>query len=76
MLLSIQDLKVAFRMGSVGGVVQRAEAVGRGAQAVSFDVPANSTVALVGESGSGKSVTAMSIVNLLPENAERSGLQF
>jgi peptide/nickel transport system ATP-binding protein len=73
MLLSIQDLKVAFRMGSVGGVVQRAEAVGRGAQAVSFDVPANSTVALVGESGSGKSVTAMSIVNLLPENAERSG---
>jgi peptide/nickel transport system ATP-binding protein len=73
MLLSIQDLKVAFRMGSVGGVVQRAEAVGRGAQAVSFDVPANSTVALVGESGSGKSVTAMSIVNLLPENAERTG---
>ncbi|MBT9594627.1 MAG: ABC transporter ATP-binding protein [Vitreoscilla sp.] len=73
MLLSIQDLRVAFRMGSVGGVVQRAEAVGRGAQAVSFDVPANSTVALVGESGSGKSVTAMSIVNLLPDNAERSG---
>ena len=36
---------------------------------VSFDVPANSTVALVGESGSGKSVTAMSIVRLLPENA-------
>jgi peptide/nickel transport system ATP-binding protein len=36
---------------------------------VSFDIPANSTVALVGESGSGKSVTAMSIVRLLPENA-------
>jgi peptide/nickel transport system ATP-binding protein len=72
-LLSIQDLKVAFRMGTVNGVVQRAEAVGRGAQGVSFDVPANQTVALVGESGSGKSVTAMSIVNLLPDNAERSG---
>jgi peptide/nickel transport system ATP-binding protein len=69
MLLSIQDLKVAFRMGK--GV--RAEAVGRGAQGVSFDVPANTTVALVGESGSGKSVTAMSVLNLLPENAERSG---
>ena len=65
MLLSIQDLKVAFRMGR--GV--RADAV----KGVSFDVPANTTVALVGESGSGKSVTAMSVLNLLPDNAERSG---
>ena len=69
MLLSIQDLKVAFRMGK--GV--RAEAVGRGTQGVSFDIPENTTVALVGESGSGKSVTAMSVLNLLPDNAERSG---
>ncbi len=69
MLLSIQDLKVAFRMGK--GV--RAEAVGRGHESVSFDVPENGTVALVGESGSGKSVTAMSVLNLLPDNAERSG---
>jgi peptide/nickel transport system ATP-binding protein len=68
-LLSIQDLRVAFRLGKVDGVVQRSEAV----KGVSFDIPANSTVALVGESGSGKSVTAMSIVNLLPDNAERSG---
>jgi peptide/nickel transport system ATP-binding protein len=68
-LLSIRDLRVAFRMGKVGGVVQRAEAV----KGVSFDIEANSTVALVGESGSGKSVTAMSILNLLPDNAERSG---
>jgi len=65
MLLSIQDLKVAFRMGK--GVV--AEAV----RGVSFDIPENSTVALVGESGSGKSVTAMSVLNLLPDNAQRSG---
>jgi len=65
MLLSIQDLKVAFRMGK--GV--KAEAV----KGVSFDIPENSTVALVGESGSGKSVTAMSVLNLLPDNAERSG---
>jgi peptide/nickel transport system ATP-binding protein len=69
MLLSIQDLRVAFRMGK--GV--RAEAVGRGTQGVSFDIPENTTVALVGESGSGKSVTAMSVLNLLPDNAERSG---
>jgi len=65
MLLSIQDLRVAFRMGK--GV--RAEAV----KGVSFDIPENTTVALVGESGSGKSVTAMSVLNLLPDNAERTG---
>ncbi|UXH78216.1 ABC transporter ATP-binding protein [Roseateles amylovorans] len=69
MLLSIQDLKVAFRMGKVNGEMQRSLAV----KGVSFDIPENSTVALVGESGSGKSVTAMSILNLLPDNAERTG---
>ncbi|MCA0177076.1 MAG: dipeptide ABC transporter ATP-binding protein [Proteobacteria bacterium] len=73
MLLQIKDLKVAFRMGKVDGQPVYAEAVGRGEQGVSFDIPDNSTVALVGESGSGKSVTAMSIVNLLPDNARRSG---
>ena len=72
-LLSIKDLRVAFRVGKANGVVQRFEAVGRGNHGVSFDVPENTTVALVGESGSGKSVTAMSILNLLPDNAERSG---
>jgi len=68
-LLSIQDLKVAFRMGKADGVMQRQLAV----KGVSFDVPENGTVALVGESGSGKSVTAMSILNLVPSNAERQG---
>ena len=72
-LLSIEELRVAFRMGTTGGVMQRAQAVGRGVIGVSFDVPENTTVALVGESGSGKSVTAMSILNLLPDNAERRG---
>src|SRR5450755_2191680 len=67
--LSIKDLRVAFRLGKEAGVMQRFEAV----KGVSFDVPENTTVALVGESGSGKSVTAMSILNLLPDNAERSG---
>lgn len=60
-LISVQDLRVSFRLGKT----DIAEAV----RGVSFDVPANSTVALVGESGSGKSVSAMSIVRLLPENA-------
>ena len=68
-LLSIKDLRVAFRTGKTNGVVQRFEAV----KGVSFDVPENTTIALVGESGSGKSVTAMSILNLLPDNAERTG---
>ena len=68
-LLTLADLRVSFRLGKEDGVVRRIEAV----KGVSFDVPENTTVALVGESGSGKSVTAMSILNLLPDNAERSG---
>jgi peptide/nickel transport system ATP-binding protein len=63
--LQIKNLQVAFRMGKG----QRADAV----KGVSFDIPENSIVALVGESGSGKSVSAMSIINLLPDNAERTG---
>ncbi len=60
-LVSVRDLRVKFRLGKTRTV----EAV----RGVSFDVPENATVALVGESGSGKSVTAMSIVRLLPDNA-------
>ena len=76
-LLSLHDLRVSFRTGKQGGVVQRTQAVGRvvdgQARGISFDIPENTTIALVGESGSGKSVTAMSILNLLPDNAERQG---
>ncbi len=68
MLLSIQDLRVTFRLGERG-----ATTLAQAVKGVSFDIPENSTVALVGESGSGKSVTAMSILNLLPDNARRSG---
>ena len=60
-LISVRDLRVSFRLGKTRVV----EAV----KGVSFDIPENANVALVGESGSGKSVTAMSIVRLLPENA-------
>jgi len=69
MLLSIQDLKVAFRLGERG-----ATTLAHAVRGVSFDIPENATLALVGESGSGKSVTAMSILNLLPDNAQRSGV--
>ena len=53
------------------GVMRRVDAV----KGVSFELPENTTVALVSRRvGSGKSVTAMSILNLLPDNAsERSG---
>jgi peptide/nickel transport system ATP-binding protein len=57
-LLEVRDLRVRFRLDKT----QTFDAV----KGVSFDVPSNSTVALVGESGSGKSVSAMSIMGLLP----------
>src|SRR5579863_8565586 len=56
-LLSIRDLSVAFTAGG-----HETLAVDR----VSFDIAKGETVALVGESGSGKSVTALSILKLLP----------
>ncbi|MDR5898323.1 dipeptide ABC transporter ATP-binding protein [Halomonas vilamensis] len=43
---------------------------------LNFDVSAGETLALVGESGSGKSVSALGVMNLLPENARVSGERF
>ena len=63
-LLSIRDLKVFFKQD--GGQVAAVKGV-------SFDVAKGETVALVGESGSGKSVTALSTVNLLSDNAVIEG---
>jgi len=63
-ILSVSDLTVSFRSD------------GRwreGVHGVSFDVGPRETVALVGESGSGKSVTALSILRLLPRDASRIG---
>ena len=59
-LLEVRDLSIEFTSGTgatrvVGGV--------------SFDLEKGETLALVGESGSGKTVTAMSILRLLPPTA-------
>jgi microcin C transport system ATP-binding protein len=56
-LLEVKELSVAFRQGQ-----RETLAVDR----VSFDIKKGETVALVGESGSGKSVTALSVLKLLP----------
>ena len=56
-LLEINDLRVSFGQG---------ESEVRAVNGVSFDIDKGETVALVGESGSGKSVTALSVMQLLP----------
>ena len=56
-LISVEDLSVNFHSG---------ETVTHAVKHVSFDIGDAETVALVGESGSGKTVTALSILRLLP----------
>src|SRR5476649_7000 len=56
-LLQIRDLAVGFDTDA--GLL-------RAVDGVSFDVPRGKTVGVVGESGCGKSVTAFSIMQLLP----------
>ena len=58
MLLRVRNLRIAFRTDKKNTV----EAI----KGISFDVPANATVALVGESGSGKSVSSLAVMGLLP----------
>ena len=57
-LLQVRDLRTYF-------TTDRGEA--RAVDGISFDVREGETVALVGESGCGKSVTALSLLRLLPE---------
>ena len=63
-VLEVRDLKVSFSQD--GRIIQAVKGV-------SFSVSKGETVALVGESGSGKSVTALSTVGLLGDNADVSG---
>ncbi|MBD2868332.1 ABC transporter ATP-binding protein [Paenibacillus arenilitoris] len=61
-LLEVKDLSVSFDV--YGGEVQAV-------RNVSFDVKKGEAVAIVGESGSGKSVTAQSIMRLIPSPPSR-----
>jgi microcin C transport system ATP-binding protein len=70
-LLQIRNLSVRFQ--TPGGAIDAVKKV-------SFDIAKGETVALVGESGSGKSVTALSILQLLPyplaRHPEGSSIRF
>lgn len=59
-ILKIKDLSISFKMGKlITPVVHK----------VNLDLIKGETLALVGESGSGKTITAMSILRLLPGSA-------
>ncbi len=57
-LLEVENLQTHFRTP---------DGVNRAVDGVSFQIEAGQTLAIVGESGCGKSVTAMSILRLIPE---------
>ncbi|HEY7384734.1 MAG TPA: ABC transporter ATP-binding protein, partial [Beijerinckiaceae bacterium] len=62
-LLEVRDLQTHFRTP---------DGINRAVDGVSFDIEAGQTLAVVGESGCGKSVTAMSILRLIPEPPGRT----
>jgi peptide/nickel transport system ATP-binding protein len=61
-ILRVDDLRISFAQGNGWREV---------VHGVSFDIQPRETLALVGESGSGKSVTALSVLRLLPEDTTR-----
>ena len=70
-VLSVRDLRVGFagEAGAPNGAWRTRPVV----DGISFEVSAGETLALLGESGCGKSVTALSLLRLLPPNARLLG---
>ena len=64
-LAQVKDLSVSF-MTDAGSI--------KAIDKINFTIPRKTVVGVVGESGSGKSVTARSIIKLLPETATTSGV--
>ena len=60
-VLTVEDLSVSFRRR-----IKQREIITNVVEGMSFDLHAGETLALVGESGSGKSLTALSLLQLLP----------
>jgi len=63
-LLSVKKLKVKFQSDASEIIA---------VDGINFEINKGEVLALVGESGSGKSVSALSILSLLPKNAKISG---
>ncbi|MBO0704525.1 MAG: ABC transporter ATP-binding protein, partial [Candidatus Dormibacteraeota bacterium] len=63
-LLRVKDLRTAFDVG--GRIVHAVDGV-------SFEIARGETVGIVGESGSGKSMTALSVLRLVPEPGRITG---
>ncbi|KUK89351.1 MAG: Oligopeptide/dipeptide ABC transporter, ATP-binding protein, partial [Mesotoga infera] len=59
-LLEIKDLKIAFKTP---------EGIFHAVKGISLEVGKREIVGIVGESGCGKTVTALSIMHLLPDNS-------
>lgn len=63
-LLEVNNLQVSFKIG---------KEIYPALDGLTFNIDENSVVGIVGESGSGKSLTAHSILGILPTNAEIDG---
>lgn len=63
-LMQVEDLSISFKINDKWC---------RAVNGVTFDIMPNETLCIVGESGCGKSITAMSLMKLLPDTARLGG---